>query len=124
MKRNLFYAGLLALFISLSFWILFQNPIWSEIIYFLFFILIFLAIVDLMMFEVGHKLKKSNNPYQFTRFFMIMVFVKMMLFVGIILIGVTRFYIEKKAFIIPSLVFYLLFTIHETYFLMAISKKS
>jgi len=124
MKRYLFYAGLLTLFISMSFWILFQNPIWSATINFLFFVLIFLAIIDLLMFEVGHSLKKSNNPYHFTRFFMIMVFVKMMLFVSIILIGVTRYSIEKKPFIIPSLVFYLLFTIHETYYLMAISKKS
>ncbi|MBK9272579.1 MAG: hypothetical protein IPM48_13385 [Saprospiraceae bacterium] len=105
-------------------WISYKNPKDNNLTFFLLTGLIFLSTIDFLLFEISNYLKKSNNPYHFTRFFMAMVFGKMMLFVFFIVLGVVKYALDKRALISPLLIFYIIFTIHETYYLILISKRN
>lgn len=83
----------------------------------------FFSLFCIILYLFSNYSKQSKDLNLFTRIFLISVFLKIILFVFIILFAVRKLHISKKDIIIPSLIIYLLFTIFETYFLMKISNQ-
>ncbi|NOT38425.1 MAG: hypothetical protein HOP11_13720 [Saprospiraceae bacterium] len=86
-------------------------------------IAIFFAIFCVGMFLAIDKTRNSTDLNLFTRIFMISVFVKMVIFIFIIIFGIRKMDCNRELIILPSIVLYILFTSFETYFLMIMSKR-
>ena len=78
--------------------------------------IVFGAIVVLAFF-LGKKAAMSGAKYVFIRMTILLIFVKMCIGVGLVVIHVRSEMPEDKTFIIPFLLIYLIFTIFEIYVL-------
>lgn len=83
---------------------------------------IFFSLFCASLYYVGRLSAGAKDVYLFSRIFLISVFVKIAIFLIMVLVAVSRFGISKDEIIIPSLVIYVLFTALETYELMILSK--
>lgn len=121
MIRKTFYLSwvIIFCFLILGFEKFFSNALLVQVLNYL---TLTLCVLELFVFERGIRLRNHSNPYMFTRFFMLTVFLKMAIFVIGIILAVVKLKVEKQSLIMPALGMYVLVTIHETYFLMMISK--
>ncbi|HRI01332.1 MAG TPA: hypothetical protein PK006_09810 [Saprospiraceae bacterium] len=83
----------------------------------------FFILFSLLVFYLMDRSRDSKDMYQFSRLFMISVFVKMVFYLFIVVYMVRKMNVPSESLIVPSLLIYLGFTIYETYFLMKLSKK-
>ena len=83
---------------------------------------IFFSVFCATLYYVGRLSAGAKDIYLFSRIFLVSVFVKIAIFLILVLVAVSRFGISKDEIIIPSLVIYVLFTSLETYELMLLSK--
>ena len=123
MSKIPYYLSLILLYLSLLLILYFVGGDQPKVNQSLQSINLFFVFLGVVLFEVGMVLGKSKNPFVFSRFFLLAVFFKMFLFVGIVMLAILKLGLDKHAIVIPSLIMYVLYTIHETYFLMRISKQ-
>ena len=88
---------------------LFVTPYWSLQI-------LFFALVNLVIYFVGVKIKSSGNTDKMTNFYMLTTMVKLVTYLAILLIYALMFPADAKSFIITFMMYYLCFTIFETFY--------
>jgi hypothetical protein len=123
MSKFYYYLSLILLFLLATSLLYYKEGHQKEIHWALQGINAFFVILGIILFEIGMVLGRSTNPFVFSRFFLMAVFFKMFIFVAIVMASILKFGLDKHAIVMPSLGMYLIYTIHETYFLMRISKQ-
>lgn len=87
----------------------FVTPYWSLQI-------LFFALVNIVIYFVGVKIKSSGNTDKMTNFYMLTTMVKLVTYLAILLIYALIFPADAKSFIITFMMYYLCFTIFETFY--------
>ena len=87
------------------------------------FIVCFFFIVSIVVYSLSEKAKKKDMR-KFANFYMAATVVKMVLYLTIIIVYVMNFKEDGKRFAITFLVYYLIYSIFETYKLVKKDKKS
>lgn len=123
MTSKSFYPGLIIITIvciCISYWCTLHNT--SSHFIALLFICLFFLIFTAGLYYIANKTVYSKNLYQFTRVFLVSVFVKMFLFIGAVAFMIKSVMLEPKPLVLPLISIYVLFTVYETYYLMRLSK--
>lgn len=87
----------------------FVTPYWSLQI-------LFFALVNVMIYFTGVRIKSRGSTDKMTNFYMITTMVKLVTYLAILLIYALIFPTDAKAFIITFMMYYLFFTIFETFY--------
>lgn len=92
------------------------TPYWSLLI-------LFFTVVSLTVFFTTMKVKDKNDIRKFTNFYMVLTILKLVVYLAILLLYAILMPADSKAFIITFLIYYLCFSIFETYILVKKQKK-
>lgn len=92
------------------------TPLWG-------FQILFFIIVCIAVYFPTMKIKEKNM-HKFVNFYMATIVIKLLLYLTIILIYALNFPEDRKPFIITFLVYYLCFSVFETYILIKKEKNS
>ena len=87
------------------------------------FIVCFFFIVSIVVYFLSEKAKKKDMR-KFTNFYMAATVIKLVVYLTIIFVYTMNFKEDGKRFAITFLVYYLIYTIFETYKLIKKEKKS
>ncbi len=79
--------------------------------------LLFFAIVNLTIYFVTTKVMNRNDMSKFTNFYMATTFVKILAYLSVLVTYILIFPEDKKAFVSTFIVYYICFTVYETYIL-------
>lgn len=88
------------------------------------FSLFFFWGLSIVLYVLGKVNLSTGNPQDFLRFFMLSVFLKMGLCIGVILGYRHLFHPPGNRFILPFFMLYGIFTIYEVYFLSKLSSDA
>lgn len=92
------------------------TPYWSLLI-------LLFAVVCVTVFFTTMKVKDKNDIRKFTNFYMVLTILKLVVYLAILLLYAVLMPSDSKAFIITFLIYYLCFSIFETYILVKKQKK-
>lgn len=92
------------------------TPYWSLLI-------LLFAVVCVTVFFTTMKVKDKNDIRKFTNFYMVLTILKLVVYIAILLLYAVLMPSDSKAFIITFLIYYLCFSIFETYILVKKQKK-
>lgn len=92
------------------------TPYWSLLI-------LLFAVVCVTVFFTTMKVKDKNDIRKFTNFYMVLTILKLVVYLAILLLYAVLMPSDSRAFIITFLIYYLCFSIFETYILVKKQKK-
>lgn len=91
------------------------TPFWPLLV-------LFFAVVCIAVFFTTMKVKDRGDIRKFTNFYMVLTILKLVIYLAILLLYAILMPSDSKAFIITFLIYYLCFSIFETYILVKKTK--
>ena len=81
------------------------------------------VLICIAAFVLGKRAVKSTNKYQFIQVLIMIIMGKMFLSIGVILVYMKLMNPDNKAFVLPFLLIYLIYTAFEVFFLEKIARE-
>lgn len=91
------------------------TPFWPLLV-------LFFTVVCIVVFFTTMKVKDRGDIRKFTNFYMVLTILKLVIYLAILLLYAILMPSDSKAFIITFLIYYLCFSIFETYILVKKTK--